>query len=81
MSEQHISITVSIEEEKHTMLSRMSEAFGKSIEEIIATAVNEYIVNNEWKLAHMQNKPDKIEDDSTRSTEDSESIFDRFTKS
>lgn len=81
MAEQNKQITFSIDEEKHEIVEKLADSFGKDIEGVVKEAVDQYIEQNEWKIAHINKEAeDKKKKDTTQNI-DSESIFDKYTQS
>jgi|GEM_PF-6197084 len=81
MAGQTKQISFSIDEEKHEIVEKLAGAFGKDIEGIIKEAVDQYIEQNEWKIAHINKEAEDNRKKETAQNIDSESIFDKYTQS
>lgn len=79
MNEDNKQISFEIDPEKFEVLEKLSDAFNKTIPDIVSEAVKEYIDLNEWKIVHINKKTTDNEGPSAVNV-DSESIFDKFTK-
>jgi predicted transcriptional regulator len=81
MSGQTKQISFSIDEEKYEIVEKLADAFGKDIDGIVKEAVDQYIEQNEWKIAHINKETEDKKKKETAQSIDSESIFDKHTQS